>query len=169
MKVKNTLMTSLFLKTRNFLHHKALTDWLESCRLLVDYYDVFISCLDSHSDGTHSLQRIHWWCNAKFLQICYGDETNSFKSWVQIQVKGFHSHWIGFSTNIWTIKPWVSTKMDTDVHFRLWIKLPKPFRWITISFTFSIRKDSMRVLLSDRFCNHSYMAILLPSLLIQWL
>ncbi len=22
--------------------------------------DFFISCLDSHSDGTHSLQRIHW-------------------------------------------------------------------------------------------------------------
>ncbi len=30
------------------------------CGLLVDYCDVFISCLDSHSDGTHSLQRIHW-------------------------------------------------------------------------------------------------------------
>ncbi len=31
--------------------------------LLVDYLwttDVFISCLNSHSDGTHSLQRIHW-------------------------------------------------------------------------------------------------------------
>ncbi len=27
--------------------------------LLVYYCDVFISCLDSHSDGTHSLQRIH--------------------------------------------------------------------------------------------------------------
>ncbi len=27
--------------------------------LLVNYYDVFISCLDSDSDGTHSLQRIH--------------------------------------------------------------------------------------------------------------
>ncbi len=26
----------------------------------VDYCDVFISCLDSHSDGTHSLQSIHW-------------------------------------------------------------------------------------------------------------
>ncbi len=26
----------------------------------VDYCDVFICCLDSHSDGTHSLQRIHW-------------------------------------------------------------------------------------------------------------
>ncbi len=26
----------------------------------VDYSDVFISCLDSHSDGTHSLQSILW-------------------------------------------------------------------------------------------------------------
>ncbi len=26
----------------------------------MDYCDVFISCLDSHSDGTHSLQRNHW-------------------------------------------------------------------------------------------------------------
>ncbi len=25
----------------------------------VDYCDVFIICLDSYSDGTHSLQRIH--------------------------------------------------------------------------------------------------------------
>ncbi len=35
-----------------------LIDGLEWCGLLVDYCDVFISCLDSHSDGTHSLQRI---------------------------------------------------------------------------------------------------------------
>ncbi len=35
-------------------------DGLEWCGLLVDYCDVFISCLDSHSDGTHSLQSIHW-------------------------------------------------------------------------------------------------------------
>uniref|UniRef100_A0A8C1LFD5 L3MBTL histone methyl-lysine binding protein 4 n=1 Tax=Cyprinus carpio TaxID=7962 RepID=A0A8C1LFD5_CYPCA len=32
------------------------TDGLECCGLLVDYCDVFISCLDSHSDGTHSLR-----------------------------------------------------------------------------------------------------------------
>ncbi len=38
-----------------------LTDGLEWCGLLVDYCDVFISCLDSHSDGTHSLQSIHCW------------------------------------------------------------------------------------------------------------
>ncbi len=36
------------------------TDGLVWCGLLVDYCDVFISCLDSHSDGTHSLQMIHW-------------------------------------------------------------------------------------------------------------
>ncbi len=33
-----------------------MIDWSD-----VDFCDVFISCLDSHSDGTHSLQRIHWW------------------------------------------------------------------------------------------------------------
>ncbi len=26
----------------------------------MDYCDVLISCLDSRSDGTHSLQSIHW-------------------------------------------------------------------------------------------------------------
>uniref|UniRef100_A0A671S780 Slit homolog 1 protein-like n=1 Tax=Sinocyclocheilus anshuiensis TaxID=1608454 RepID=A0A671S780_9TELE len=37
----------------------SLLKTLEWCGLLVDYCDVFISCLDSHSDGTHSLQSIH--------------------------------------------------------------------------------------------------------------
>ncbi len=50
-----------FLQTRSFCLLKMLTDGLEWCGSLVDYCDVFISCLDSHSDGTHSLQRIHCW------------------------------------------------------------------------------------------------------------
>ncbi len=29
----------------------------------------FISCLDSHSDGTHSLQRIHWWASDVMLNF----------------------------------------------------------------------------------------------------
>ncbi len=66
-----------FLQTHNLSLHKTLTDGLEWCGLLVDYCDVFISCLDSHSDGTHSLQRIYKWCNAKFLKICSNEETNS--------------------------------------------------------------------------------------------
>ncbi len=28
-----------------------------------------ISCLDSHSDGTHSLQRIHWWASNGMLHF----------------------------------------------------------------------------------------------------
>ncbi len=43
--------------------------------------DVFISCLDSHSDGTHSLQRIHLIAsNAKLLLICYDWSKNSSTS-----------------------------------------------------------------------------------------
>ncbi len=49
-----------FLQTHSFSSHKMLTDGLKLCGLLVDYHDVFISCLDLHSDGTHSLQRISW-------------------------------------------------------------------------------------------------------------
>ncbi len=45
--------------TQSFLLHKTLIHGRESCGLLVDYCNVFISCLD----GTHSLQRIHWWAN----------------------------------------------------------------------------------------------------------
>ncbi len=39
----------------------------------VDYCDVFISCLDSHSDGTHSLQRIHWWASDVMLNFSKSD------------------------------------------------------------------------------------------------
>ncbi len=47
----------LFIIDRAF--HSMLTDdELESCELVVDYCDVFISCLDSNSDGTHSPH--HW-------------------------------------------------------------------------------------------------------------
>ncbi len=40
----------------------------ESWELLADYY-VFISCFDFHSDGTHSLQRIHWWASDATLNV----------------------------------------------------------------------------------------------------
>ncbi len=46
-----------FLRTCSFWFHNTLIDGLEWCGLLW----CFISCLDSHSDGTHSLQKIHWW------------------------------------------------------------------------------------------------------------
>ncbi len=33
------------------------------------YCDVYTSCLDSHSDGTHSLQKIHWWVSDGMLNF----------------------------------------------------------------------------------------------------
>ncbi len=44
---------------------------------VVEYCNVFISCLDSHSDGTHSLQSIHWRASdimlnfSRFILICW--------------------------------------------------------------------------------------------------
>ncbi len=53
------------------------------CKLFYGFLWCFISCLSSHSDGTHSLQRIHWWAsNTTFLQICSDEETNSSTSWM---------------------------------------------------------------------------------------
>ncbi len=49
----------------------------------VDYCDVFISCLDSHSDGTHSLQRIHCLASDVMLHFSQSDEeNNSSTSWM---------------------------------------------------------------------------------------
>ncbi len=48
---------------QTIFYFKTLTDGLKWCGLLVDYCDVFISCLDTYSDGTHSLQTIHYWAS----------------------------------------------------------------------------------------------------------
>ncbi len=78
------LMMNLLYKHR-FSLHKMLTDGLEWCGLLVDYCDVFISCLDSHSDGTHSLQRIHWWASHVVLHFSKSvpmkKETHLYLGW----------------------------------------------------------------------------------------
>ncbi len=62
----NVLMMDLYItKTDNFWLHKL--DLMDcSC---VDYCDVFISCLNTHSDGTHSLQWIHWWASDGMLHL----------------------------------------------------------------------------------------------------
>ncbi len=63
-----------------------LTDGLEWCGLLVDYCDVFISCLYSHSFWRYPFTAedplVSKWYNAKFLQICFDEETNSSTLWM---------------------------------------------------------------------------------------
>ncbi len=54
-----------FLQAHSFSLHTTLTYGLESCALLVYCYYGCISSLNSHSDGTHSLQRIQWTSGVK--------------------------------------------------------------------------------------------------------
>ncbi len=65
-------MMNLFL-THSFSLHTMLIDGWESCWLLTNYCDYFFyCCLNSHSDGTYSLQKkplVSMLCNATFLQI----------------------------------------------------------------------------------------------------
>ncbi len=63
-------------KAFHFSGVRTLTDGLESFVLLEDYCDVFISCLNTHSDGTHSLQMIHWWESDVMLNFS-NEQTNS--------------------------------------------------------------------------------------------
>ncbi len=80
---------------------------LEWCGLLVDYCDVFISCLYSHSDGTHSLQRIHWWASDAMLHFSKSDEeTNSSTSWMARGWRPFQQILIcGWTTPLMSMTP----------------------------------------------------------------
>ncbi len=65
----------------------------------MDYCHVFISCLDSHSDGTHSLQSIHWWAFDVMLQFSKSVPMNKLTFWVNCSfnmpgwVQGVYFHY----------------------------------------------------------------------------
>ncbi len=75
-----------FLETHSFSLHKTLTDGLELCGSLADYCDVFISCLDSHSDGTHWMQRIYWGASEIILNVSKSvqikEQITSWMAWM---------------------------------------------------------------------------------------
>ncbi len=68
----------------DFWFHKSLNQSSESLRIIVNYCDVFISCLDSfwRHPFTAEDPLVNQWCNATFLQICSDEDTNSFISWM---------------------------------------------------------------------------------------
>ncbi len=72
--------------------------------------DVFIRCLDTHSDGTHSLQRIHWW--ASHIMLYFSKSVPVMKTFIYIldglRVSTFSSNvnfGVGFAFNIHYVKP----------------------------------------------------------------
>ncbi len=73
--VKNFLMMDLFLTNMQLLSSQDVNWWTGMVWIIVMF---FISCLDSHSDGTHSLQSIHCWDTDAMLHFSKSDEeTNS--------------------------------------------------------------------------------------------
>ncbi len=64
----------------------------------VYYCDVFISCLDSHSDGTHSLQSIHWWASDVMLHF-----SKSAKKKTHTHLRWPESEYIFSIFFLWTI------------------------------------------------------------------
>ncbi len=64
-------------------------------------YDVVL-CLNTYSDGTYLLQRIHWWtndANAKFLQICSDEETNYILNGLRVS-KFTANFYFGWTINL---------------------------------------------------------------------
>ncbi len=61
--VKLVLMIDLFLTNMQLLTSQDDNWWTGVVWITCGLLWCFISCLDSHSDGTHSLQRIHWWAS----------------------------------------------------------------------------------------------------------
>ncbi len=65
--VKKHLKMDLFITKCIFSLHKTIINGLEWCGLIV----MFLSTVWAHSDGTHSLQRIHWWTsNVNVVSFC---------------------------------------------------------------------------------------------------
>ncbi len=84
----------------------------------MDYCDVFISCLDSHSDGTHSLHSIHCWVSDAMLnffwQICSDKETyTSWMAWgwVHFQQTHFLVNYSFKLLYLWFSDVWVTAEL----------------------------------------------------------
>ncbi len=91
--LKKIFLMDLFLtNTQLFTSlHKMLIDGLEWRGLIVDYCHVFISCLDPHSDGTHSLHRIHWGASGGMMNfsksVLMKTQTASWMAWGWVNVQ----------------------------------------------------------------------------------
>ncbi len=90
------------------MREQTLTGGLEWCGLLWCFHQLF-----SHSDGTHSLQRIHWWASDVTLIVlfCLRKSNNDL-----IVVKLFQSFWViySFSNTLFSFlrywKKWMSNR-----------------------------------------------------------
>ncbi len=95
--------TNLISFKRSFSLHIMLIDRRKLCGLLVNYYYVFISCLDSHSDGTHSLQWILWWANDVMLHFFCRFDLELIYTLDSLRVSEFSKCQVLYDS---AVKPW---------------------------------------------------------------
>ncbi len=120
------LMMDLFLTNIQLYASQDVNWWTGVMLILLDYCDAFnafIICLDSHSDGTHSLQRIHCWASDVML---------NFSKSVQIKQKKLAWGSVNFQQifiSVWTVplrgSKWSTTAEeeltgDTDFQWFWW-------------------------------------------------
>ncbi len=98
-----------------FVSHKR---GLASFGLLMDYCDIFISYLGSHSDGTHSLQRIHWW--AKYAILNFSKKQQKYLHLGQPKHPEFYS--VRQSLNMWNVC------LQQLMFYGEWMSLPGALR-----------------------------------------
>ncbi len=96
-KVKNILIMDLFLTNMQLFFNKMLIDGLDSCELLVDYCDVFISCLNSnfwrHPFTAEYPMVSKWFEEVNFSKSISNKETNSSTSWMALRWVHFFLSW----------------------------------------------------------------------------
>ncbi len=125
------------------IHMQLLTsqniNWWTGFVLLVNYCDICISCLDSHCDGTHSLQMIHWWTSDMMLNF---SKSFSMKKQINLhlgclRVNTFSANlefWVNYSLNIFG---------KTSVEFFFFFIPQKVFYIGTTFIFFELRKKEV--------------------------
>ncbi len=115
------------------------------CLEMVLGLSIFISWgyffLDSHSDGTHSLQRIHCWASDLLLHFSKSDEkTNSSTSWMIWGRVHFHFGNYYFKS----IYNYLRSEMMQDILYTS-IKLPKKLKHLCLN-QFQIHTNWVRTI-----------------------
>ncbi len=90
-------------------------------------YYVFISCSDSHSGGTHSLQWIHWWANYVMLNFSKSvpmkKQTHLHLGWPEGKfIANFH-FWVKYLFNKYL--SWSTKITQTEIKIKLQRKINK--------------------------------------------
>ncbi len=106
------LMDSFVTNTQLFTSQD-VNRWMWDVWITCGFCDVFISCLDSHSDGTHSLQRIHWWASDVMLHFSKSVQMKKKNliyildsSRMSTLPTNFH-FWVNYSFNELRIESWI--------------------------------------------------------------